>query len=82
VEDELRRDLAELRAGIERFEDGEEERDQLAALIDRVEAHLAEPEDEGLVDHARASATRFENDHPDLSRLLERIVDTLSASGL
>ncbi len=83
MDEDLAAALDDLRVGIDRFEDGHADRDDLSRLVERVEARLQpDQDDEGLVDAAQQSAARFETDHPDLSRVLRRIVDTLSASGI
>jgi len=91
VEDDLRRLLDELSAAIERTREGDEDRAELARLVDAVEQRLHASDGEGaaapdehhrLVQTLRGAAVRFEADHPALGGALRRAVDALSAAGI
>ena len=91
MEDDLRRLLDELSAAIERTREGDEDRAELARLVDAVEQRLhavdgggatAPDEHHHLVQTLRGAAVRFEADHPALGGALRRAVDALSAAGI
>jgi hypothetical protein len=93
VEDDLRRLLDELSAAIERTREGDEDRVELARLVDAVEQRLhAKEVGEGpgagaeehhrLVESLQGAAVRFEADHPALGGAIRRAVDALGAAGI
>jgi hypothetical protein len=69
--EELRRSLHDAMAA------GNEE---AAELLDRIEAD--EESGGGLVDRLNEAALRWEVSHPELSRIVTRVVDFLSAEGI
>jgi hypothetical protein len=69
--EELRRSLHDAMAS------GNEE---AAELLDRIEAD--EDGSGGLVDRLNEAALRWEVSHPELSRVVTRVVDFLSAEGI
>jgi Domain of unknown function (DUF4404) len=68
--EELRRSLHDAMAS------GNEE---AAELLDRIEA---DDQGGGLVDRLNEAALRWEVSHPELSRIVTRVVDFLSAEGI
>ena len=93
MEDDLRRLLDELSAAIERTREGDEDRVELARLVDAVEQRLHAKdagEDAGavaeehhrLVKSLQGAAVRFEADHPALGGAIRRAVDALGAAGI
>jgi len=63
-----------------------EDRSRLDNLIERVEASAeeaaAEEGDDTVLQHLDDARTRFETDHVDLMRIVNRIADVLGAGGL
>jgi hypothetical protein len=45
-------------------------------------AEIGDSKDEGLVDRLNEAALRWQASHPELSRLLGRVADLLSAEGI
>ena len=91
MEDDLRRLLDELSAAIERTREGDEDRAELARLVDAVEQLLhAQDADDGpgreehhrLVETLQGAAVRFEAVHPALGGAIRRAVDALGAAGI
>ena len=88
MDDKLRSLLEELKASIRRSEaDGvidEDEREELRALMDQLDAQLAEPENEpeGLTDALEEAAIRFEGRHPTLAAAIQSAVHTLTGYGM
>lgn len=83
--DELRHDLDRLRDQIDRVRAGATDEQHLSELLDRVERHLDEDdehEEPNLVERLEDAITRYEVEHPELTNVVSRIINTLSASGL
>jgi uncharacterized protein YdcH (DUF465 family) len=58
-----------------------EDRSRLDKLIERVEAS-AEEGDDSVLQHLDDARTRFETEHVDLLRIVNRIADVLGAGGI
>ena len=87
MDDNLRSVLEELKATIVRSEaDGvidDDEREELRALSDKLDALLGETEDnDGLVDQLEESAIRFEGNHPTVAAVIRSAIDTLTGYGM
>lgn len=87
MDDKLRSVLDELQSTIRRSEaDGvidDEEREELRAIVGKLDAMLAEPdEQDGLVDQLEESAIRFEGNHPTVAAVIRSAVDTLTGYGM
>lgn len=81
---ELRGLLDELTSTRDRLAPDEPARADIDRLIARVERKLAgtKDDDDGLVDHLREAAVRFETDHPGLGGALRTVVKGLGAAGI
>ncbi len=80
-----RDDLDQLRAELERAKATDADTAELESLIDRLERHLDEDdehEEHGIVDRLEEAVTQYEVEHPGVTSIFARIVDTLSAAGL
>ncbi len=86
-QDQLRKDLAALRAECDRL-DGMPgpARDRVQRLIADVEHRLEQAEDdekdETLLDRIREELTEFEVEHPTVAAALETVMNTLSNAGI
>jgi Domain of unknown function (DUF4404) len=86
TKDELQITLAELRkelAGLDQQDD--RAREQVNALIARLEQHLADPSSEGgatLRESVSSTLERLEATHPQVTLLLNQLMNTLSGSGI
>jgi len=63
----------------------EKQRQQIAAICREVEALLAEmgsQQDQGLKDRLEEALALFETSHPNLTLILEQLIDTLAGMGL
>ncbi len=74
--------LVHLKDAIDASEAGADNKDELARLAGEVERRLADEDPDGLVDELREEVTRFEASHPNLSAVIGRAADALSAIGL
>ena len=85
VADDHRTDMEQLRAEIDRAKESDADTTDLEALVERLERHLDENdehEEHGMVDRLEDAVTRYEIEHPEVTSIFARIVDTLSAAGL
>ena len=86
MEKDLRRLLDELRAAIDRTQEGHEDRAELARLLDAVEGRLqagpTQEEHGHLIAELREAAAHFESDHPVLGDAIRRAVNALVAAGI
>lgn len=83
--DKAREHLEEVRGQLS--EAADEGHDDAGELADHVETYLASDqptteEHEALVDRLRIGVRRFEASHPSLSRTVQSVVDSLTASGI
>lgn len=74
--------LDHLKDAIDACDEGADNKDELARLAGEVERRLSDDDDEGVVDELREEVTRFEVSHPNLSAVIGRAADALSAIGL
>ena len=74
--------LAHLKDAIAASEAGADNHDDLARLAGEVERRLSDEDREGVVEELRHEVTRFEASHPNLSAVIGRAADALSAIGL
>ncbi len=74
--------LAHLRGAIDAAEEGADNKEELARLSREVERRLSDEDPDGVVDDLRDEVTKFEVSHPNLSSLINRTADALSAMGL
>jgi hypothetical protein len=74
--------LEHLKAEIEKAEQGNPDRDELARLAAEVERRLGDEDAEGVVDELRNEVQRWEASHPRLAHTIGRAADALSAIGL
>jgi len=74
--------LAHLRDAIDAAEEGADNKEELARLSREVERRLSDEDPDGVVDDLREEVTKFEVSHPNLSSLINRTADALSAMGL
>ncbi len=74
--------LDHLKDAIEASDEGADNKDELARLAGEVERRLSDDDGEGVVDELRGEVTRFEVSHPNLSAVIGRAADALSAIGL
>ena len=73
--------LAHLRGAIDAAEEGADNKEELARLSREVERRLSDEDPDGVVDDLREEVTKFEVSHPNLSSLINRTADALSAMG-
>ena len=85
VTDDHRTDMEQLRAEIDRAKASDADTTELEALVERLERHL-DSEDEhtehGIRDRLEDAVQTYEVEHPEVTSIFARIVDTLSAAGL
>lgn len=74
--------LDHLKDAIDAADEGADNKDELARLAGEVERRLSDDDPEGVVDELREEVTRFEVSHPNLSAVIGRAADALSAIGL
>jgi hypothetical protein len=74
--------LDDLKAEIERAEQGHPDREELARLAAEVERRLRADDSEGVVDDLRDEVQKWEASHPNLAHTIGRAADALSAIGL
>ncbi len=74
--------LDHLKDAIEASDEGADNKDELARLAGEVERRLSDGDGDGVVDELRGEVTRFEVSHPNLSAVIGRAADALSAIGL
>jgi hypothetical protein len=74
--------LAHLRDAIDAAEEGADNKEELARLSREVQRRLSDEDPDGVVDDLREEVTKFEVSHPNLSSLINRTADALSAMGL
>ncbi len=74
--------LDHLKDAIAAADEGADNKDELARLAGEVERRLSDDDPEGVVDELREEVTRFEVSHPNLSAVIGRAADALSAIGL
>lgn len=85
VTDDHDRDLEQLRAEIARASQTDADTTELEALVQRLERHLDDDDDHqeaGIVERLEDAVKQYEVEHPELTSIFARIVDTLSAAGL
>jgi hypothetical protein len=75
MNDEIRRRIDELHEHLEAGDDTED-------LKNAVRAYDDDGDHEALADRLREGALRFESSHPELSGVLARIIDSLTAAGI
>lgn len=80
----LREQLEQLAGEIDRLTIDDSRKEQLQALIDRVEQQLQTDEDDAwdLREQVEETVTQFEAEHPTLTGVLRRILVTLSSMGV
>lgn len=81
----LREQLEQLAQEIESLSIDDSRKEELQALLERVEQQLdqgeeAEPQD--LMDQVEGAISQFETEHPTLTGILNRILVTLSSMGV
>jgi hypothetical protein len=76
VNDEIRRRINELSEHLESTDDDTDD------LKNAVKAYDDDGDHEALADRLREGALRFESSHPELSGVLARIIDSLTAAGI
>ena len=74
--------LDHLKDAIDASDEGADNKEELARLAGEVERRLSDDDSEGVVDELREEVTRFEVSHPNLSAVIGRAADALSAIGL
>jgi len=74
--------LGHLKDAIDASDEGADNKDELARLAGEVERRLSDDDPDGVVDELREEVTRFEASHPNLSAVIGRAADALSAIGL
>ena len=74
--------LAHLRDAIDAAEEGADNKVELARLSRELERRLSDEDPDGVVDDLHEEVTKFEVSHPNLSSLINRTADALSAMGL
>ena len=77
MNDEIRRRIDELSEHLEASADGATD-----DLKDAVRAYDDDGDHEALAGRLREGALRFESSHPELSGVLARIIDSLTAAGI
>ncbi len=77
MNDEIQRRINELSEHLEGKDDGATE-----DLKDAVRAYDDDGDHEVLLGRLREGALRFESSHPELSGVLARIIDSLTAAGI
>lgn len=77
MNDEIRRRIDELNEHLDASDDGETD-----DLKNAVRAYDDDGDNEALADRLREGALRFESSHPELSGVLARIIDSLTAAGI
>ena len=77
MNDEIRRRIDELSEHFDSSADSATE-----DLKSAVEAYDDDGDHEALADRLRESALRFESSHPELSAVIARIIDSLTAAGI
>jgi len=77
VNDEIRRRIHELNEHLDASGDGDTD-----DLKNAVKAYDDDGDRDALADRLREGALRFESSHPELSGVLARIVDSLTAAGI
>lgn len=76
MNDEIRRRINELSEHLESTDDDTDD------LKNAVKAYDDDGDHEALADRLREGALRFESSHPELSGVLARIIDSLTAAGI
>ena len=74
--------LDHLKSEIEKAEQGQGNKEELARLAAEVERRLGEDDDDGIVDELTEEATKFEAEHPRVADIIRRTADALSSIGL
>jgi uncharacterized tellurite resistance protein B-like protein len=85
VTDDHRTDMEQLRAEIDRAKASDADTTDLEALVARLERHLDEDDEHtehGIRDRLEEAVKTYEVEHPEVTSIFARIVDTLSAAGL
>lgn len=77
MNDEIRRRIDELHEHLDADENGATD-----DLKNAVRAYDDDGDHEALADRLREGALRFESSHPELSGVLARIIDSLTAAGI
>jgi uncharacterized coiled-coil DUF342 family protein len=79
--------LRELHGALETTEDLDaSDRGELASAIEQIRTVLGDPdagsEHDTLLGHLRAAVERFEDRHPELTKMIGRVADSLSEMGI
>ena len=77
MNDEIRRRIHELNEHLDASGDSDTD-----DLKNAVKAYDDDGDHEALADRLREGALRFESSHPELSGVLARIIDSLTAAGI
>jgi hypothetical protein len=76
MSDDVRKKIVELSQQLEAVDEPTED------LEDAVRAFDADGDSTALLDRLRDGALRFESSHPELSGVLARVIDSLTAAGI
>ncbi len=60
----------------------DDERAEIAALVERVRDDIAAESHQGIGDQLEAAAVRFEGDHPTVAGVIRSVVRTLTGYGM
>lgn len=76
MSDEVRKQIVELGQQLEAADESTED------LEEAVRAFSDDGDSEALLERLRDGALRFESSHPELSGVLARVIDSLTAAGI
>lgn len=77
MSDEVRKRIVELSEQLDATDE-----ESTAELKSAVEAYGDDGDNDAFIDRLRESALRFESSHPELSAVVARVIDSLTAAGI